>query len=428
MRQNQISVRLRILFMVFVILASTVLLPTINIQAATKSTKSSKQTSSKDLEITLGDKTYTVTENIKKTDVPKDFSKSEVEYNGKQYSGLKFDEGDVNLLYLVSEDDKTSGTFYMVDSESNTLSPYIKVSGNQSYIILLNPPSKAKVPEGYKATKLTLDGSSSLTVYHYDQTDSSENTSTETNSDNQVQSTDTTEISTKTSSLVDKVKSLFGDTTVYADTKNSSNTTTKSTDSTAQENTQSSGDEATDLSSDATLNTDMSDFYLVYAINEKGVVGWYQYDKKESTYQRFVDVTSNQATQEAKYQELSKKYDTLNSSLQNKNSLIKKAIFGIGFAALIILFIIINFIVRIAHLKADIRELEEDDMYQYDDEYYDESYDESYDNELEKEASKGSTNLDISKKEKQKATMPSEESILQAMKDEEMELLNLNQN
>jgi hypothetical protein len=91
---------------------------------------------------------------------------------------------------------------------------------------------------------------------------------------------------------------------------------------------------------------DTADFYLMYAMNSDGKGGWYQYDKAEGTYQRYVASSTGDVTTSDQYKYLQKTYSDLNdryNALKDKDT---KFIAGLIIALAIFLIVIVNLLLR----------------------------------------------------------------------------------
>jgi hypothetical protein len=102
-----------------------------------------------------------------------------------------------------------------------------------------------------------------------------------------------------------------------------------------------------------------SDFYLVYAMNWDGEVGFYLYDSKEGTMQRFVSVAA-----ETKPEEEESTLEDVQET-ESKNSLgfgfTVKLLIGMGILCAVLLVVIITLAVRVSELKKS--EEDEDEFY-----------------------------------------------------------------
>ena len=89
---------------------------------------------------------------------------------------------------------------------------------------------------------------------------------------------------------------------------------------------------------------DAGDYYLVYGINSAGILGWYQYDNAEGTYQRYRAPAKQEADTEEteEYEFLQKSYNDLSekyTSLKNKDT---KFITGLLIAVAVLMILIVN--------------------------------------------------------------------------------------
>lgn len=124
---------------------------------------------------------------------------------GKEVLGLSFEKADLTVLYL--ENDNKVGNLYIYDATNESIYPFVKLSAEESYVIVVMPDD-TNVPQGYQACTLSIEGKGIVNAYQYQ----------------------------------------------------------------------------------ATRDVDPSDFYLIYCVNNKGNMGWYQYDSYEGTYQRYVGI------------------------------------------------------------------------------------------------------------------------------------------
>lgn len=94
----------------------------------------------------------------------------------------------------------------------------------------------------------------------------------------------------------------------------------------------------------------LSDFYLVYAINNMGNVGWYQYDKTEGTFQRYVQQTEEASVDEealnADMKSMQNSYDKLNEQYTSEKSFARKTIAILIFIIAVLVVVIVNLLLR----------------------------------------------------------------------------------
>lgn len=95
----------------------------------------------------------------------------------------------------------------------------------------------------------------------------------------------------------------------------------------------------------------LSDFYLVYAISNTGNTGWYQYDKSEGTFQRYVQQTEESSTVDeeainADMKGLQNSYDKLEKQYTSEKSFARKTIAVLVFIIAVLIVIIVNLFLR----------------------------------------------------------------------------------
>ncbi|MBQ8626229.1 MAG: cadherin-like beta sandwich domain-containing protein [Agathobacter sp.] len=138
--------------------------------------------------------------------IPENFIEKTIILNGgKEVPGLSFEKADLTVLYL--ENESKAGNFYIYNGTDNYIYPFVKLTAEESYVIILMPDDET-VPEGYTACTLSIEGKGIVNAYQYQ----------------------------------------------------------------------------------ATRSVDPSDFYLIYCMNSRGTMGWYQYDSLEGTYQRYAGI------------------------------------------------------------------------------------------------------------------------------------------
>lgn len=102
-----------------------------------------------------------------------------------------------------------------------------------------------------------------------------------------------------------------------------------------------------------------SDFYILYGMDSTGISGWYQYDEKQGTYQRFNEeaISSGETSQD--YESLSKSYNELNDRFKKTKTKDRRLIAIMIFALVAFLIIILNMFLKIRELGSDSEEEEE---------------------------------------------------------------------
>lgn len=76
-----------------------------------------------------------------------------------------------------------------------------------------------------------------------------------------------------------------------------------------------------------------SDFYIFYAMDDTGVPGWYQYDVKQKTYQRFnTEILPSEDSGE-NYEALLASYNELMSAIRSPNPTTEESLASCSFSA-----------------------------------------------------------------------------------------------
>ena len=111
--------------------------------------------------------TMTISDSYEEEDVPENFSKVTITYNGEEVTAFQFDAGDVFLLWL--EDADGNGGFYVLDTERNVVHSYIRISAGDSFLILLLAPETEVVSDSYAETMVVMNETDGITAYEYAQ-------------------------------------------------------------------------------------------------------------------------------------------------------------------------------------------------------------------------------------------------------------------
>lgn len=81
---------------------------------------------------------------------------------GKEVLGLSFEKAELTVLYL--ENDSKAGGLYVYNAADNYIYPFVKLSAEESYVIVLMPED-AQAPEGYVACTLSIEGKGVVNAY-----------------------------------------------------------------------------------------------------------------------------------------------------------------------------------------------------------------------------------------------------------------------
>lgn len=124
------------------------------------------------------------------------------------------------------------------------------------------------------------------------------------------------------------------------------------------------------------LDTDeTSGFYLIYAVNLEGQIGFYQYDLVEGTFQRFIETYETVATS-ATAEEIETDNDMITTNLENKLSELQKKydkdmstrfkiISILAIVSFILIICIVNLLFKTRNVNSD--QINEEDKYMEDD-------------------------------------------------------------
>ena len=169
-------------------------------------------------------------EKIPTESIPTAFESKLLVVNGQQMQGLSFTKGDLKVLYLNNTNG--AGSLYVYDEEQETIYPFIKLDSEKSYVMVLLPDEKnAPAPEGFESCTFSIEGKGIVSAYRL--------------KEKAPAGTESVEDSTMT-------WNLFGAETFYA------------------------------------AEAKVSDFYLIYCMNNEGEKAWYLYDSVEETFQRYL--------------------------------------------------------------------------------------------------------------------------------------------
>ena len=242
--------------------------------------------------------------------VPTDFEETTVVVKGQQMQALSFVRGDLKLLYLNNTND--AGSLYVYDEVQETIYPFIKIDSERSYVMVLLPNEAVEpAPEGFEACTFSMEGKGLVTAYQL------KDVETEVEED-------------------ETAWSLFVPETYCA------------------------------------AEPQVSEFYLLYCMNDAGEKGWYMYDAVEGTFQRYLasafSVQTSGTVSDDK--DVSEEYAQLEEELKAAKTT-QYIIIGVAAAVVVILIIII--VVLVIRNRS-----EEEDFF---DEYEDVEYEDEEDTE-----------------------------------------------
>lgn len=93
---------------------------------------------------------YTISDDFKEEQIPQDFTEISVTYQGEEHKGLLCDYADITLVYMTN--DEGEGAFFIYDATSEDTYPFIRLSTENSSIILIR---HAAPGEEYAPAELT---------------------------------------------------------------------------------------------------------------------------------------------------------------------------------------------------------------------------------------------------------------------------------
>lgn len=257
--------------------------------------------------------------------IPEGFHKSTCTYEGQTIEIAYMDKGngEVVLAYLA-DSDGSNGDFYLCDINTAEMSDFVQIYGGEGkYIIVLDPRDMVVAPAGFTKANLQWYGKS---VSAWLLPGDGEPGGSKAEKDN-----DGAKAKPSVPALLEACAGAGRTLTVYA--AGAGGEENEGEPEGGEEEPQASGTaipEAEDGS--GVVAADPSQYFMVYAINQDGVIGFYLYDTSEATYQRYVQVDSGEGTTVERYR----------SSAQRR--LVVIAVLAV--ALVVCLFVMINLIIR----------------------------------------------------------------------------------
>lgn len=97
-------------------------------------------------------------------------------------------------------------------------------------------------------------------------------------------------------------------------------------------------------------DSELNDFCLLYVISNSGNIGWYQYDKAEGTFQRYVEQGLDSSTDveaaNTDMKSLKNAYDKLNKQYNTEKSFARRTIAVLIFLIAVLVIVIVNLLLR----------------------------------------------------------------------------------
>ena len=98
--------------------------------------------------------------------VPADFTKTSVEFQGQQAEALSFDKSELTLVYLTTPSTEVKNMLAVYEEAGGSFYPFRKIQLDEvNYLIVLNPPAEAGLPQGYEETTASLGEIGSVPAY-----------------------------------------------------------------------------------------------------------------------------------------------------------------------------------------------------------------------------------------------------------------------
>ena len=111
----------------------------------------------------VGGEKRVITTTIPEEAIPEDFVANTIMIKGSEYPGVSFKKGSLQMIYLTQEDGQ-GGAFYVYDQNQDAVYPFVKLTCDSHYVILLLPDVN-NVPENYIESTLAIEGKGIFTAY-----------------------------------------------------------------------------------------------------------------------------------------------------------------------------------------------------------------------------------------------------------------------
>lgn len=231
--------------------------------------------------------------------IPKHFKENIIEVDGKKIAALTFEKGELTVLCLKNAEGYRG--LYVYSGSGDDVYPLIKITAENSYVIILQPKEEVTV-DGFKRCTLSLEGKGTVVAFQK-----------EINSKN--------------------------------------------------ENNDQNGKTFSKTSENDITEANVEDFYLIYCINSRGECGWYLYDAVEMTFQRYVSMgtgSGDMGNIELNEQEIAD-MAAQNMQLMNRQDRMEMILYALAAAVgILLLALIIITIMGMRSSRADESEVEEE--------------------------------------------------------------------
>lgn len=110
-----------------------------------------------DMQIEVNGEAYTLSDNFADMDIPEGYTRTTVSLNGQDRQMVTNETSGICLGYLI--DSQGVGDFFVYEEDTASFCPYGEINiSDMATILVLNSPSKVKLPSTYEETTLTLNG------------------------------------------------------------------------------------------------------------------------------------------------------------------------------------------------------------------------------------------------------------------------------
>jgi len=293
--------------------------------------------------------------------MPEGFHKSGCTYKDQRIEIAYMDSdaaGDVVLAYLADEDG-SNGDFYLCDIITAQMSDFVQIkNGAQGYIIVLNPGDNVVAPAGFTRAELKY-GDKTVTAWMLPQEESVsllDDPFTVNVYAGEINRIAMGGVDGLLSGSKEEEPKEADEGEAKEEEKQEEKQEEKAEDvkdASGEGEAAATASEAVSQEEDGSrlVSAPSSDFFMVYAIDNTGTVGFYLYDKVQKTYQRYVALSSADSEGAASYKK----------SAQIRLYIIA----GLAFVVIILLFVLVNMMISRRDEDEDEYESEEpEDFYE----------------------------------------------------------------
>ncbi|MBU9728704.1 cohesin domain-containing protein [Diplocloster modestus] len=315
------------------------------------------------LEAAVGSEIRLVSEKFTEKEIPQGFEPHTSSYKQKEIKSAKMTNSDMELMYLVDEN-KENGRFYIYNAQAETFSNFIQIQIGLSpeeggFLIPIPVPDPSQVPQGYEQIQVELDG---IAVEGYQVTQQTEvpqdgagegepvptdQPADDANAGGE-ESGNQGEGSGEASAdgVLNRLTAMFGTMTVYASEAQDPEIPEGGENSEEPENPENAAAPASDTG---------NSYQLIYAMDNNGLEDWYSFDPVQQTFQKYVpmaasDTEPNDDTA-SELAALQKQMGVNKDEADAKLAARFKVICALIVLSVLLLFVVINLILKVNRLK-----------------------------------------------------------------------------